>query len=135
LVIAIGRSCRARQSGEAGGKSLYRLLNGSRDCVFAFGILPTESLDKAEVGAANYTYLMKYDCRSSKAVGFFFTAVDQDHTATTPVYLERAWQKDSDAEDAVQKFGKFIRPLNSQPGTAYRLDNGQEDKVAGEKLG
>lgn len=104
-------------------KSLYRILNGERDCVFAFGVLPPHPVKEVEIGAANFTYLLKYECRVPKAVGFFFTPFGPDDTGTTPVYLEMPWQEDSDAKDTIEKLGTYIRPLNREMGIEYTLND------------
>lgn len=94
-----------------GPETLYRIVNAPRDCAFVFGAMPPEYVNKVEVGAQNLTVLAKYDCRTSKAVGFFLTKVDQESLATTPVYLEGPWEQNDLLDRALRTFNPFI-PLN-----------------------
>lgn len=116
------RKCLSRLDQPA-PKSLYRIYNEARDCVFAFGVLPPHPLQQAEIGAANYTCLLKYECRASKAVGFFFTPLDEDMTATTPVYIGMPWQRDRDAEEVIKGLHPYIRPLTHNSAQTYSLDD------------
>jgi hypothetical protein len=104
-------------------KSLYRIHNEERDCVFAFGVLPSNTIDKNEIGAANYTYLLKYSCRAPKAIGMFFTKCDDDNIAITPVYLEMAWQLDPDAENCIEMLQPYLRPLVHRASNNYRIES------------
>jgi hypothetical protein len=102
--------------------TLYRIVNPQRNCVFVFGVMPTEKLARVEIGASNITALAKYDCETEKGIGFFFTRVDDKYTATTPVYLESPWQYDSHAAEALAKFSPF-RPLKAKPIEHYQFRN------------
>lgn len=115
-----GLKCQQRLD-RPGPETLYRIVNPARDCVFVFGVMPKEMIDKVEIGALNLVQLAKYECRTSKALGFFTTPVGDEDVATTPVYLEQPWEQNQIGEAMLKEFNPF-RPLKGGILYGYSVD-------------
>lgn len=105
--------------------TLYRMHNLERDCVCVFGVLRPRAMKEVEEDAAYYTMIAKYVCRTSKAMGVFFTPFDAEKTGTTPVYLEGPWEANAEADEVLAGgSGSFFRPLDRRAETAYKVRRG-----------
>ncbi len=102
-------------------ETLYRIVNPDRDCVFVFGVMPRKEIGRVEIGVMNMAQLAKYDCRTSKVVGFFFTPVGEDDVGTTPVFIEHPWKQDKEADAMLAKFNPF-QPLKKDIIYGYFVD-------------
>ena len=116
--------CQERMD-KPGPESIYRILNPVRGCVFVFGVFPADVKHRLEIGAENLTQLAKYDCETEKAVGFFFTPVEPDGIAITPVYIEYPWHQQPQLANSLKEFNPF-RPLNKDAVFGYYIEPGHD---------
>ena len=104
-------------------ETLYRLLNTRRDCVFVLGVLPAENYDRRHLGAVNITGLAKHDCRTGRAVGFFFTPGADGKVTPDTVYLEEPWAPDPELDQVLATANPF-RPLRRRKTFGYYAVDG-----------
>ena len=92
--------------------TIYRIVNADRDCVFVLGVMPSLTVEEVETACMNLTFIGKYEAKTSKAIGLFFTDFGDDDIGTTPVYVEYPWCYDPEMDSALKEFDVF-KPLKS----------------------
>lgn len=100
-------------------RTLYRLYNQPRDCLFVLTIPLGDSIQQREEVSRDLLRAAKYGERTRKAVGLFFAAQGKDEMGISLVYLDEPWKESAQGEAAIAAFPILARPMRKVTGHAY----------------